>query len=878
MVPAETRYPVHEQELLAIVEALSTWRHYLIGSPFRVLTDHRSLTHFQTQPMLSGRQLRWMEELSAFDFVIEYVTGASNIVADALSRRSDLNTEGVPDEPRPRFIDPPRPPALVAPVPVPTSTPVVHHITELLSTVCFTEEASALEVELNSARASDRHQELRRRQDRAKAVTAATKCVEPARHQPAPNADGIIFTPTQRCTADNRRGQQCGSRTAKGQYCWNHLRSIDGLRIKTSGITGGGLGLFAERNFKKGEHITPYSGDYAALRGPRDGGQYDLEITKFRAIRAARTNTAPGRWLNDAKGQNELSNNTEFVMDRTRGTGRLRAIRAIAKGAELLVPYGPDYWRNSGVTFARKLKPRADAAASAVAAAISSFTPEQTGALLFTVVAVCTSPLADLITEACEAAPEWAAELTRKHDADSRIHSVNGHLYYDHRLCIPPDEQLRTRLIQECHDTPLAGHLGSAKTADQLRRRFYWKGMDEEVRQYVLTCVECQRNKPSQQLPGGQLMPLEIPPRAWHTVSMDFITQLPRSRGGNDCIVVFVCKLIKRNIFVPCRTACSAPQVAELFMKHVVREHGMPSRIVSDRDARFTATFWQSFWARLGTKLAMSTAYHPQTDGQTENANRTLETILRSTVDFNQTNWDELLPAAEMAVNNAKNATTGYSPFYLDTGREMQMPLDVSMDPLYDAHDNPAATDALERWSRALQTARTNIESAQQRQIKYADLRRRVLTFRVGDRVLLSIKNLSLVGDGRRSKKLTARFVGPYRVSEIVNRNAYRLELPPELKIHPVINVTQLKPFRDGTQLFPYRPEPNPRPPPEAVSQHGDLFEVERVVGHRKVRGRDEYHVKWRDYPDEESSWEPASSLESAAEAIADFHAQNQNL
>ena len=882
MVPAETRYPVHEQELLAIVEALATWRHYLIGpAPFRVLTDHRSLTYFQTQPMLSGRQTRWMVELAAYNFTIEYVTGASNVVADALSRRSDLNTDGAPDEPPPRFVDPPQKTATGA-APTPNAAEActihTHHVTDLLGATCFTAEASAEEdqqAELLSVRSADRHQELQRQQDRAKAITAATKCVEPARGQPAPDSSGNIATPTQRCTANNRLGRQCGSRTTKGQYCWNHLRSVDGLRIKASGINGAGLGLFTSRPFKKGEHITSYSGDYAALRGPRDGGAYDLEITKHRAIRAARTNTAPGRWLNDARGNSELTNNTEFVMDRNRGTGRLRATRNIPAGAELLVPYGASYWRyhSDGATRARKTGPRASAAAS------SSFStlPEQTGALLFTVAAVCTSPLAELITEACEAAPEWAAELIRKHDADTKISSVNGHLYYDHRLCIPPDDRLRTSLIQECHDTPLAGHLGGAKTLEQLTRRFYWKGMDAEVKQYVLTCVECQKNKPSQQLPGGQLMPLEIPPRAWHTVSMDFITQLPRSRAGNDCIVVFVCKLIKRNIFVACKTAISAPEVAELFLHHVVREHGLPSRIVSDRDVRFTATFWQSFWAKLGTKLAMSTAYHPQTDGQTENANRTLETILRAAVDFRQTNWDTLLPAAEMAVNNAKNATTGYSPFYLDTGRDMQIPLDVATAPLFDVNDNPSATAALERWAAALQTARSSIESAQNRQIRYADLKRRVLTFKIGDKVLLSIKNLSLVGDGRRSKKLTARFVGPYRVSDIINRNAYRLDLPPELKIHPVINVSLLKPYRDGSKLFPYRPDPISRPPPEAVGQQGDLFEVERVVGRRRVRGVTQYHVKWRGYPDEESSWEPSSSLESAAEAIADFNAQSSD-
>ena len=883
LVSAETRYPVHELELLAIVRALQDWRHYLIGTPFRVLTDHRSLVYFTTQPMISKRQVRWLIDLADFDFTIEYIKGETNQVADALSRRVDLNTEGLPDERPPQVVDPGFAHRAAASVPGAVRTPsasvaFAHHCTDLAGLPIFTQRARPghvachTEPELNTARQTGaaRGAELQRQQARTKAIEAATKCVEPARDLPAPNASGSIVTPTQRCTASNRLGRQCGALTAKGQYCWNHLRMIEGLRIKPSTIKSAGLGLFATRPFKKGEHVTSYSGDYVALRGPSDGGPYDLEVTKYRGIRAARTNTASGRWLNDARGP---GNNTEFVMDRARGTGRLRATRNIPAGTEIMVPYGSGYWKRSGATTARKTGKRVGPDTPSVASSM----PAQDGALLLTVMSVCGSPLGEQITAACEAAPEWAAALTEKHAADNRVHSVNGHLYYDHRLCIPPDDQLRTQLISECHDSQLAGHLGRDKTAEQLRRRFYWQGMDEEVRQYVLTCSACQRNKPSQQLPGGLLMPLEIPPRAWHTVSMDFITQLPRSKTGNDCIVVFVCKLIKRVIYVACKTACSAPQVAQLFMRHVVREHGMPTRIISDRDPRFTASFWKSFWSTLGTTLAMSTAYHPQTDGQTENSNKTLEQILRSVVDFNQTDWDELLPAAEMAVNNSKNATTGYSPFYLDTGRDMQLPLDAAIAPLHGTNSNPAAADATERWARALDAARSNIAAAQGRQTRYADLHRRVVEFKVGDRVLLSIKHLSLVGDGRRSKKLTSRFVGPYAVTEVVNRNAYRLELPPELKIHPVVNVTQLKPWREGShcQQFPYRPDPIPRPPPEATDQFGqDMFEVERIVGHRRVRGRDEYHVKWKGFPDEESSWEPISSLESAAEAIAEFHDQ----
>jgi ribonuclease HI len=258
MSGAETRYPVHEQELLAIIEALTAWRHHLQGAahPVTVRTDHKSLEHFQTQPMLSGRQTRWLDTLALFDYRIEYVKGPDNSAADALSRRGDHAAAGVPTERPPAFVDDRR-------------TFVAHCI--------WTEESDELAEELHrigvEERRGGRTRTLAVQREREEARRAATYLVPAAEvNSPPPNQHGARVTATQRCTANNRSGGQCACRTARGQYCWVHQRAVEGTRIKAATMPAAGKGLFAAREFAAGEHIADYSGDEALLRSAADGG------------------------------------------------------------------------------------------------------------------------------------------------------------------------------------------------------------------------------------------------------------------------------------------------------------------------------------------------------------------------------------------------------------------------------------------------------------------------------------------------------------------------------------------------------------------------------------------------------------------------------
>jgi transposase InsO family protein len=481
------------------------------------------------------------------------------------------------------------------------------------------------------------------------------------------------------------------------------------------------------------------------------------------------------------------------------------------------------------------------------------------------------------LRDAAQADPKYVELLAQPSELLHRrgLRVSKGLLLHGVRVYVPSDAKLKTSILAECHDAKLSGHLGSQKTLDQVQRRFYWPGMEAEVKSYVTSCDACQRNKPSQQKKMGLLQPLPVPDRPWQWVSMDLITALPKTRSGYDAIVVFVCRLTKMKHYVPAVTALSAPRLAALFVREVVRLHGVPERILSDRDPRFTAHFWRELWRLLGTLLTMSTAYHPQTDGQTERENRTLEEMLRSFTSWSQDDWDEHLSALELASNNAVQASTGFTPFFLNSGQEVRLPIDGAVAALRNS-PNPEAAERVRLLHVALEQAKKEILRAQERQRKYADQHRREVPFKVGDRVLLSTEHLHLAGTGdqQRTPKLAEKFLGPFRVRRMHGPNACELELPPTLRIHPVVNVDRLKAYRDGAERHPHRPLPYARPPPESIEEDGaESYQVERVLARRGRGAREQFLVEWKGYPTWEATWQSRADLAQAAEALAEFEA-----
>ncbi len=329
---------------------------------------------------------------------------------------------------------------------------------------------------------------------------------------------------------------------------------------------------------------------------------------------------------------------------------------------------------------------------------------------------------------------------------ESDLTSREGVVYKNNRIFVPPVSQIKVQILKVYHDSPIAGHAGTEKTTELIKRDFYWHGMDREIKDYVTSCNLCQRNKSSQQLPVGLLKPLEIPRQLWETITLDFITQLPRTKSGYDSIAVVVDKLSKMTHLIPTTTNVTAYQFAAQFMKEIVRLHGVPKHIVSDRDSKFTSHFWRQLMKCLGVEHRLSTSFHPQTDGQTERSNRTLETILRNFVNQRNNNWDEFLATTEIAINNSKQASTKFSPFYLNHGYHMKLPfLNHTQSGAIASSSVPAADVMFKSISQAIEQATENLKKAQETQSFHANKKRRDEQFTVGEKVYLSTKNLPIV-------------------------------------------------------------------------------------------------------------------------------------
>ncbi|KAL3681508.1 hypothetical protein R1sor_024464 [Riccia sorocarpa] len=446
-----------------------------------------------------------------------------------------------------------------------------------------------------------------------------------------------------------------------------------------------------------------------------------------------------------------------------------------------------------------------------------------------------------------------------------------GIVFKEGRVWIPQDAHLRRIILAEGHESALAGHVGIEKTLEALQRVFYWPRMKEDVVMYVRSCGECQQIKASNQAPAGLLQPLPIPSKRWEHVSMDLVCELPTTSSGYDSIVVFVDKLSKMIHMCPTRKDVAAPELAQLYLQNVVKHHGLSRVLITDRGTQFTSLFWRTLFGLFKTKLALSTAYHPQTDGQTERANRTIEDMLRAFTE----NWDNLLPLVDFAYNNCINSSTRTTPFFLMYGEHPLTPTGL----LGGGSSSSVSTkvEAVNQFVRRIQEgvakAKLKLQIAQNRQKQYADTRRRHMEFKVGEKVWLSTTNLKLIG----SRKLNPRLIGPFTISRRIGMVAYELELPPTMKVHPVFHVSLLRRF------VPRPPElgstQDVRPPPELIDGV-DEFEVERIL-QKRTRGlrnqRVEYLVKWKGYPMHEATWEPSVNLTNAPLLLQSFEKQARN-
>jgi transposase InsO family protein len=383
----------------------------------------------------------------------------------------------------------------------------------------------------------------------------------------------------------------------------------------------------------------------------------------------------------------------------------------------------------------------------------------------------------------------------------------------------------------------------------------------------VARCGICQRNKPHSGKQLGLLQPLPIPNAPWESVSLDYVVGLPKTEGGYDAVLILVDCLTKMVHLVPTTTTVTAKETARLFFDNVVRLHGVPKSLVSDRGPQFGSKFWQTLGARAGIRVNLSTAYHPQTDGQTERMNRTLGDMLRAYSGNCPREWDTYLSAAEFAMNNAMNRSTGQTPFFLNYGFHPATPVVREIEALV-----PAAKAFVTSYTARIADAKQCLERAQQRAADYYNRGKQDASFREGQLVLLNTKNLRQLAKGPR--KLLPRWVGPFPVKRMVGQAAAELTLPATMRIHPTFHVSLLRPYwtKPGTEpsvddTFPVEASDDPAGAPPVDWLDADpLFTVERILdyrGRRVGKGRrkrlvHEYLVKWAGYSSEHNSWEPA--------------------
>ncbi|KAI3792250.1 hypothetical protein L2E82_06124 [Cichorium intybus] len=370
------------------------------------------------------------------------------------------------------------------------------------------------------------------------------------------------------------------------------------------------------------------------------------------------------------------------------------------------------------------------------------------------------------------------------------VENAQGIKTFQGRVWVPRHGEARQILLEDAHCTRYTVHPGSTRMYHNLKPYYWWPGMKRDVGHFVENCLTCLQVKANHQKPYGAVQPLTVPKKKWDEITMDFITKLPRTPRGYDSIWVIVDRLTKSAHFIPIREDFQVSKLAEIYTREVVKRHGVPTSIISDRDSRFNSHFWQSFQKHFGTKALLSTAYHPQTDGQSERTIQTLEDMLRACIiDFGGS-WEDHLPLVEFAYNNTYHSSIQMAPFEALYGAPCRTPTcwtETGEKPL-------AGPEIIAETEEKIQSIRKHMRVAQNRQKQYADRRRKPLEFCVGDMVMLKVSPWKgVIRFGKRGK-LSPRLIGPFRVLERIGAVAYKLELPDELQgIHNVFHVSHLR-------------------------------------------------------------------------------------
>ena len=422
-----------------------------------------------------------------------------------------------------------------------------------------------------------------------------------------------------------------------------------------------------------------------------------------------------------------------------------------------------------------------------------------------------------------------------------RLKKIEGVWYKDGRRVVTGGLEHKRTFIQAHHNAPVYGHPGVNKTYQLTSRRYWWPNMQQDVRNYVRGCAECQRNKINTRPTKAPLSPI-FPTREampFETVALDFITKLPISQGYDSILTITDHDCTKAAIFIPCKESMTAEETAGLVVQHMFPRFGLPLKFISDRDPKFASRFIRELCKGTGTTQNISTAYHPRTDGQSERTNQWLEQYLRFWVNERQDNWHAYLPLAEFTHNNWPNETTGESPFFVLYGFNPQADWTDKPSPI------PQVALRLDQFKRARQHAQELMIKAQQSWVKHKDTPK----YQDGDLVWLEGRHLRT---NQPATKLVPKRHGPFPIIQVMSPVNYRLKLPMQWSIHDVFHIKLLTPYQE-TNLHGSNYS---RPAPDLVDNKEE-YEIERILDSRQFRRgcKKQYLVKWKGYPDSDNEW-----------------------
>jgi hypothetical protein len=473
------------------------------------------------------------------------------------------------------------------------------------------------------------------------------------------------------------------------------------------------------------------------------------------------------------------------------------------------------------------------------------------------------------IQDATDRDPEvvFALRLLKGHGPQQLTNGLSdweerdGLVFYKGRVYIPKVPRLRKQIVSLCHDSVSTGHPGRRGTLELVSQLYWWPGMTTFVHKYVAGCDACQRCKPAHH-PRSTLQPHDVPDGPWQTVGINLVTGLPRV-GRYDAIAVNIDHYSKQVHAIPTTSDVDADGIADIHYREIFHLHRIPTKIVSDRGPQFAAQLMKALYQKLGITRALTTAYHPQSNSQTERANQEVEQHLQLFANSCHDDWVDFLPTAEFVLNNCMHSAHHMAPFEVMYGYCPDFTVPVGPPTKF-----PALNSRLQQlWDTCREAeVALRMEKHAMKQ-KFESHKPPPHVFTPGQKVWLSSKDILT---SHPSRKLTPRQLGPYEVAERTSDLTYRLQLPLSMRQHPVFHVDRLSPWH-GNTVNGHNP-----PPPEPIQVDQELeYEVERVLDSRKYRNQYQYLIKWRGYDAGHNSWEPATHLTHSQELVDAFHTEH---